>query len=131
MLGLLLELVTNRLSRVTAGRDLSLTLLPSYPLTPSLLSFFSVWLASRCFPLFSFPYPFQPMRPFSSSHSVIQMTLSALPKVGAGPIAVSRLYSLYITHKLTLSFLFKACLLMLSRLSLLASLRTLQSLDRT
>lgn len=29
------------------------------------------------------------------------MALSALPKVGAGPTAVSRLYSLYITHNLT------------------------------
>lgn len=47
------------------------------------------------------------MRLLPSSHSLILMALSTLPKVGAGPIAVSRLYSLYITHTLMLSFLFQ------------------------
>jgi hypothetical protein len=101
---------------------------PPYSLSSS---FFSVWPASRCFPLFSLPYLFQPMRLLPSNHSPILMALSTLPKVGAGPIAVSRLYSLYITHTLTHTFLFKACQLMLSKLSPLASPLTLQSLDRT
>ena len=129
------------LSRVTAVRDLSSTLaslLPPYPLTPLPLyslqlssSFFSVWPASRCFPLFYFPYLFQPTRLLPSSQSLIQMALSALPKVGAGPTVVSRLYSLYSPHNLTLCSLFKASLLMLSRLSPLAFPLTLQNLDRT
>lgn len=101
---------------------------PPYSLSSS---FFSVWPASHCFPLFSLPYLFQPTRRLPRSHSPILMALSTLPKVGAGPIAVCRLYSLYITHTLTHTFLFKACQLMISRSSPLASPPTLQSPDRT
>jgi hypothetical protein len=79
------------MSRVTAVRSWrrSPTLLP--PFNPPLS--FSLWPASHCSLLFSFPYLFQPMPLLFNSHSLILMGLSTLPKVGAGPIAVSRLYS--------------------------------------
>jgi hypothetical protein len=114
MLGLRRELVTNQLSRGTqlaiskVGVALCQPLTPPYSLPLLSSSFFSVWLASRCFPLFSSPYLFPPMRLLPSSHSLILMALSILPKAGAGPTAVSRVYSPYIAHNLTLPILFKA-----------------------
>ncbi len=101
---------------------------PPYSLQPS--SFFSLWLASHCSPLFSFPYRSQPTQ-LLSNHSSLLMDLSTLSKVGAGSTAVSCLHSLYIIHNLTLSFLSKVYLLILFRLSQSMSPLTLQSLDRT
>src|SRR5229473_1437582 len=73
---------------------------PPYSLQPS--SFFSLWLASHCSPLFSFPYRSQPTQ-LLSNHSSLLMDLSTLSKVGAGSTAVSCLHSLYIIHNLTVT----------------------------